>query len=203
MPPSDDAFYARLITLSDAELFNYIHHYSRYKGDAVYAALAELRTRGVYVSHDALSEIERYFTRQEVQQTRLGNCDPRWLRWLSYAILTLGLCSAVFVYVTASPPPQYPLGYDPFASKKYMRDLELYGGKINVLAVECRQWLESLWQGQHLAYTLAFLTVILASIVWFIGVHSASHADLNGDQRGHSNSCHAGHEFKCARWSEV
>ena len=58
MHPSDDAFYARLFTLSDAELFNYIHHYSRYKVDAVYAALAALRTRGVYVSHDALSEIE-------------------------------------------------------------------------------------------------------------------------------------------------
>jgi len=184
MHPSDDAFYTRLFTLSDAELFNYIHHYSRYKVDAVYAALAELRTRGVYVSHDELSEIERYFTRQEAQQTRLCNCDPRWLRWLSYAILILGLCSAVFVYVTASPPPQHPLGYDPFASKKYVRDLELYGGKINVLAVAFRQWLERLWQGQHLAYTLAFLTVILASIVWFIGVHSASHTDLNGPEGG-------------------
>ena len=62
MHPSDDAFYARLFTLSDAELFNYIHHYSHYKGDAVYAALAELRTRGVYVSPDAVSEIERYFS---------------------------------------------------------------------------------------------------------------------------------------------
>jgi len=44
MHPSDDAFYARLCTLSDAELFTYIHHYARYKVDAVYAALAELRS---------------------------------------------------------------------------------------------------------------------------------------------------------------
>ena len=183
MHPSDDAFYARLCTLSDAELFTYIHHYSRYKVDAVYAALAELRTRGVYVSHDALSEIERYFTRQEVQQTRLGNCDPRWLRWLSYAILTLGLGSAVFIYMTASPPPQHPLGYDPFASKKYVHDLELYGGKINVLAVEFRQWLESLGRGQHLAYTLAFLTVMLSYILWFISSHAASHIDTHAEKQ--------------------
>ena len=43
MPPSDDPFYARLPTLSNAELFTYIHHYSDYKVDAVQAALAELR----------------------------------------------------------------------------------------------------------------------------------------------------------------
>ena len=182
MHPSDDAFYARLFTLSDAELFNYIHHYSHYKGDAVYAALAELRTRGVYVSHDAVSEIEEYFTRQEAQRARLCHCDPRWLRWLSYAILTLGLGSAVFLYVTASPPPPHPLGYDPFASKKYVHDLELYGGKINVLAVEFRQWLASLWRGQNLAYTLAFLTVMLSSILWFIGSHAASHVDTHAEK---------------------
>src|SRR4029434_10148320 len=70
----------------------------------------------------------------------------RHLRWLSYAILVLGLLSAVVLYVTASPPPQHPLGYDPFASKKYVRDLEIYGGKINVIAVKLRQSLHKLWQ---------------------------------------------------------
>ena len=183
MHPSDDPFYARLSTLSDAELFNYIHHYSRYKVDAVHAALAELRTRGVHVSNDALSDIARYFTRQDEQRTRLCTYDPRWLRWLSYAIFTLGLCSAVVIYVTTSPPPQHPLGYDPFASKKYVRDLELYGGKINILAVEFRQWLDSLWQGQNLSYTLAFLTVIFSYILWFIGSHSASSLDTHSEKQ--------------------
>ena len=41
MPPSDDPFYSRIPTLPNAELFNYIHSYSRYKVDAVHAALAE------------------------------------------------------------------------------------------------------------------------------------------------------------------
>ena len=49
MPLSDDPFYSRLPTLSNAELFNYIHYYSHYKVDAVHAALAELRTRGLYI----------------------------------------------------------------------------------------------------------------------------------------------------------
>jgi hypothetical protein len=182
MHPSDDPFYARLCTLSDAELFHYIQHYSRYKVDAVHAAIAELRTRGVPVSNDALSEIARYFTRQEAQRTRLFNVDPRWLRLLSYAICTLGLCSAVFLYVTAYPTPQHPLGYDPFASKKYVRDLERYGGKINILAVEFRQWFDRLWRGQNLSYTIAFLTVILSYLFWFIGSHSASHRDTHAEK---------------------
>lgn len=183
MPPSDDPFYARIPTLSNAELFNYIHSYSRYKVDAVHAALAELRTRGVHVSQDALSDIERYFTRQEQQRMRPFNLEPRHLRWLSYAILIIGICSTVFLYATATPPPEPPLGYDPFASKKYVRDLELYGGKINILAVEFRQWFDRLWRGKNLSYTIAFLTVILSYIFWFIGSHSASSLDTHSEQQ--------------------
>lgn len=144
MHPSDASFYARFLTLSDAELCNYVQHYSHYQVEAVYAAIAELRTRGLPVSHDALAEIEQYFTRQEQQLMRPFNLEPRQLRWLSYVICTLGIGTAIFLYVTASPTPHQPLGYDPFASKKYLRELEVYGGKINILAVEFRQWFASL-----------------------------------------------------------
>jgi hypothetical protein len=182
MAPSDDPFYARIPTLPNAELFNYIHHYSRYKVEAIQAALAELRTRGLYVSQDALADIERYCTRQEYQRMRPYNLDPRHLRWLAYAIVIIGLGSAVFLYATDSPPPQHPLGYDPFASKKYVRDLERYGGKINVLMVEFRQWCASLWRGKHLAYTIACLTVLLASLLWRMGSLAAAHRDTNAEQ---------------------
>jgi hypothetical protein len=182
MHPSDDPFYARLPTLSDAELFNYTHNYSHYKVEAVQAAIAELRTRGLYLSNDELSEIESYFTRKEHQLMRPFNRDPSQLRLLSYVILTIGLCIAIFLYVTASPPPHHPLGYDPFASKRYVRELELYGGKINILAVEFRQWFARLWRGKNLAYTIAFLTLILSSIFWFFGSRSASHLDTHAEK---------------------
>ena len=52
--------------------------------------------------------------------------------------------------------------------------LELYGGKINVLAVELHQWLASLWRGKALAYTLAVLTLMLSALLWFIGSRAAS-----------------------------
>jgi hypothetical protein len=182
MPPLDDAFYARMLTLSDAELFHYIHQYSRYKAEAVQAAIAELHARGLSLSHDNLSAIDRYFTRNDPQITRPFLVALRHLRWLSYALLVLGLLSAVLLYVTASPPPPHPLGYDPFASKKYVRDLEIYGGKINVMAVAFRQSLPQLWQGKNLAYTIAFLTVLVASLSWYVGSHAAAHLDTHAEK---------------------
>jgi len=182
MSPSDDPFFSRVPTLSNAELFTYIHHYSHYKADAVHAALAELCARGLYISQDTLSDIERYCTRQEQQRLRPFNCDPRHLRWLSYAIMLIGIGSAVLLYATASPPPQPPLGYDPFASKKYLRELELYGGRITILAVEFRQWFDNLWRGKPLAYTIAFLTVLLSSLVWRMGSHAAAHLDTPAEK---------------------
>jgi hypothetical protein len=177
MPPLDDAFYARMLTLSDAELFHYIHQYSRYKAEAVQAAIAELHARGLSLSHDDLSAIDRYFTRNDPPITRPFLIALRHLRWLSYAMLVLGLLSAVLLYVTASPPPQHPLGYDPFASKKYVRDLEIYGGKINVIAVEFRHSWSQLWHGKNLAYLIACLTVLVASLCWYIGGRATSELD--------------------------
>jgi len=180
MHSEDDFFYVRLLTLSDAEVLSYIDHYSDYKVDAVQAAITELERRGVYVSTATLAEIDSYFTRQEQERMLPFHLAPRHLRWLAYGIGTLGICTAIFLYVTASPPPAHPLGYDPFDSKKYLRELEVYGGKINILAVELRQWLASLWRGKPLAYTIACLTIIVSSLLWFLGSHAASHRPVRG-----------------------
>ena len=180
MHPSDASFYARFPILSEAELFHYIEHYADYKVEAVHAAIAELHTRGVPVSPDTAAEIDRYFTRREQQLLRPFNLAPRYLRLLSYVLCTIGLCIAIVIYVTTSPPPPQP--YDPFTSKKYLRDLEIYGGKINILAVELRQWFASLWHGKPLAYTIACLTLMLSSLLWFMGFPSASHHEPPADQ---------------------
>jgi hypothetical protein len=182
MRPSDDLFYVRLLTLSDAEVLSYIDHYADYKIEAVQAAIAELRTRGLHISDDQLSAIDRYFTRHERERLLPFTLAPRQLRWLSYGIFTLGICSAIFLYVTTSPTPQNPLGYDPFDSKKYLRELEVYGGKINILAVQLRQWFESLWRGRNLAYTIAFFTIMLSSLLWFIGSHSSSALETRAEK---------------------
>lgn len=60
-----------------------------------------------------------------------------------------------------------PLGYEPEDTKRYLRDLEMYGGKANILATQFRRWFGGLWQGRPLAGTLAALTVLLAGGFWF------------------------------------
>jgi len=182
MHPADDLFSVRLLTLSDTEVLKYIHHYSDYKVEAVHAAIAELHTRGVYVSNAALAEIDSYFARKARERLLPFHLAPRHLRLLSYGIFTLGIGMAIVIYVMASPPPDYPLGYDPFASKKYVRELEMYGGKINILAVQFSQWLTSLWRGTNLAYTIACLTIILSALLWFLAYYSAALLDTHSEE---------------------
>ncbi len=83
------------------------------------------------------------------------------------AILVLGFAAAVVIYLTAQPPPENPLGYDPLATKKYLHDLEVYGGKANVVAAQFRDWFDSLWHGKQLALTVAVLTLIAAGAFRF------------------------------------
>ena len=85
------------------------------------------------------------------------------LRSISAAILIGGLAAAILIYVKAGAPPENPLGYDPEDSKQYLRQLELYGGKANVLGVELRQWFDGLWHGRSLALTVAVLAALVAA----------------------------------------
>jgi hypothetical protein len=92
------------------------------------------------------------------------------LRFGTVAILVLGFVSAIVIYVTAAPPPPNPLGYEPEDTKKYVRDMEMYGGKSNLLAGELREWFDSLWHGKRLAFTVAVLTVVAAAAFAFFAV---------------------------------
>jgi len=84
------------------------------------------------------------------------------LRVGTLAILGIGFAVSVAIYLTAQAPPGNPLGYEPEDTKKYVRDMELYGGKANLLASELRKWFDSLWHGKRLAFTVAGISVIAA-----------------------------------------
>lgn len=85
------------------------------------------------------------------------------LRVISAAILIAGLLSAIVIYWNAAPPPELPLGADPEESKQYLRQMELYGGKANVLGEELREWFDGLWHGRSLAFTVGLLALLLAA----------------------------------------
>jgi hypothetical protein len=90
------------------------------------------------------------------------------LRWLTAAILAVGFASAIIIYLRAGAAPENPLGYEPLQTKKYLHDLELYGGKANVVAAEFREWFAGLWYGRNLAYTVAVITVLIVLVVRFV-----------------------------------
>ncbi|HEV8117438.1 MAG TPA: hypothetical protein VGQ32_02875 [Thermoanaerobaculia bacterium] len=84
------------------------------------------------------------------------------LRAATRGIVIAGFAAAVILYITAGPPPQNPLGYDPLQTKAYRHELEVFGGKANVIVAEFQDWFESLWHGRQLAYTVAVLSILAA-----------------------------------------
>src|SRR5262249_57464990 len=89
----------------------------------------------------------------------------RWRPTTSQGLLRLaaaitsivGLASAIWIYFTAGAAPGNPLGYDPEDSKRYLRDLERYGGKAKIVAGEITDWVNGLWHGRSLAFFVAWV----------------------------------------------
>ena len=100
---------------------------------------------------------------------------------ITATILLVGLGSAVLIFLTAENASDNGLVSDFEHSKKYIHDLELYGGKANVLANELSGWFAGLWHGQSLAFTVACLTIIIAFGFFFVA------AELKADARGENN----------------
>ena len=117
------------------------------------------------------------------------------LNLISVMILVAGLGSAIFIYRTAGNDSNNVLGYEegggsvypvtPEDSKKYLRDLELYGGKANVLADEFRRWFVGLWHGESLAFTVACISIFISSGFFYAAHHAPS--GLESDNRSENN----------------
>lgn len=103
-------------------------------------------------------------------------------RLVAAMILAAGLAAALVIYLTARPAATDPLG-DPEDSKRYLREMEVYGGTANVLASELREWFEGLWHGERLAYTIASLAVLSAGGYWFFATRLQREPDgeVEGD----------------------
>ncbi len=109
------------------------------------------------------------------------------LNLISAIILLVGLGSAMLIYRTAENHPKGVLRYEgeggsvypimPGESKKYLRDMELYGGKANVIADEFRRWVVGLWHGKSLAYTVACISIVTSFGVFYAASHLPSRQD--------------------------
>jgi hypothetical protein len=114
---------------------------------------------------------------------------------ISAIILLIGLSSSIWIYLTAEKSKNF-FGYEiaggnaylimPENSKKYIHDLNLYGGNTAVLADEFNRWFVGLWHGKSLAFTVAFITIFIALGFFFVartsppGLESNARDENNG-----------------------
>lgn len=83
--------------------------------------------------------------------------------WLT--LLAGGLASTA-IYLTASPDEQNGLVEGFRGSKAYRHELEAYGGKLIIVSNELIYWFSSLWQGETLAFTVAFIALSIALLLF-------------------------------------
>jgi hypothetical protein len=106
------------------------------------------------------------------------------LNLISAITLVVGLGSALLIYRTAENNSYGALGYEegggtvypimPEDSKEYLRDLELYGGKANVIMDGLRLGFMGLWHGKSLAFTVACITIFISFGVFYVANHLPS-----------------------------
>ncbi len=87
---------------------------------------------------------------------------PGRRHFLTAGILGAGWAAALMVYVKAGPSVEDDDLYDIEHSKRYLRQVEMIGGKAGLLANDLREWSSGLFHGRSLAYTLAVLTALVA-----------------------------------------
>ena len=100
----------------------------------------------------------------------------KFLKIISSIILLVGLGSAIIIYLMADNDTDNVAGYEVvngelypgLPSRKYEHDLEMFGGKSAVLAIDFKIWFVGLWHGESLAITIAFITIATSGGVFFV-----------------------------------
>ena len=104
------------------------------------------------------------------------------LHFVSILILLIGLCSAGVIYLTAAGAPADPMAFTA-DSKMYRHNLELYGGKMNLLANDLVEGFLGLWRGKTLAYTIAFLSAVVSLALYVFAGIRTSESPSAGENR--------------------
>jgi hypothetical protein len=99
------------------------------------------------------------------------------LNLISAIILLVGLSSAILIYTSAQNDSYGVLGYEgsdrtiypimPENSKLYRHNLELFGGKFNVIMDDFRRWFIGLWHGKSLAFIVGCTAMLISFGVYY------------------------------------
>jgi hypothetical protein len=107
------------------------------------------------------------------------------IRYWGAAILVVGLASAALIYVFAGEDREAEAAREIAGGRMYQHNLELMGGKLNVLIVQFNEWFASLWQGTTLAFTIAVLAVVIALGCFWVAhlIYTSPPADQRQEHR--------------------
>jgi hypothetical protein len=101
----------------------------------------------------------------------------RKINRVSAGLLLLGLGGAVLIYVLAPPElPDDPWRTDPLNQRRYVRQMQVMGGKANLLSADFIEWFGGLWHGRNLAGTVAVLTLVTTGGYRFVAGRRLIHA---------------------------
>ena len=113
----------------------------------------------------------------------------KYLNLLGVIILVIGLGSAALIYQRADNTPYGVVSYEtadgtiypmsPQDSKMYRHNLEVYGGKFNVMLDDFRRWFLGLWHGKSLAFMVAGASLIISFGLFFAAHHLPRPADIS------------------------
>ncbi len=96
---------------------------------------------------------------------------------VSVALLLLGLGGAVIIYALApSESPEDPWRTDPLGQRRYARQMQVMGGKANLLSADFVDWLGDRWHGRNLAGTVVTLTLVATGGYRFVAGRRLIHA---------------------------
>jgi hypothetical protein len=115
--------------------------------------------------------------------------DPRTeaamarVRLVSRVILVAGLVSGIAIWFGNADLPG-AAGVELEETKQSLREMEVYGGKANVLATEFRHWFSGLWHGRSLGVTVVVLSVLAALVFRFLAAPLPPGADRGAGRDG-------------------
>lgn len=96
---------------------------------------------------------------------------------VSFALLLLGLGGAVIIYALAPPEsPEDPWRTDPLGQRRYARQMQVMGGKANLLSADFIEWFGERWHGRNLAGTVMILTLAATGGYRFVAGRRLLHA---------------------------
>ena len=112
------------------------------------------------------------------------------LNLISAIILVVGLGGAAWLYQRAGNGVYGAYGYEvgdgtiypimPEDSKRYRHNLELYGGKANVIMDDFRRWFTGLWHGKSLAVIVGCTSIIISFGFNFAANHLQERLESDG-----------------------